>query len=375
MRERVAAEHRNVAYFFGEDAYSLDRAVVALAVELGGGDGALEIWRVAGDDERAPDDSPERAAGSAAGRRRIRVLDQVEQRANAAPLFGGGTLVVIRQPSALVREAGSRTRLMELLRDVPTGNGVVLADVIGGGGRRAATNTLRDALLALGARVQEFPAMTRERMESWAETRAAELGFRFAPGAARLLVERVGGFVREGDVDRRRQTEVANAEIEKLALYRPGGSVTRADVGETVAEVAPGSMWRLLDEVAARRIATAAPLAERLATDGMAFPVLVSQLHRRIREVFTVAEMLEQGTRPGDLVRVLKVAPFRAQKLAEQARAWELRELEMALVGLLTLDLESKGIALDGRTVTMSDDRNMLALHAWLAERVARSRS
>ena len=59
--------------------------------------------------------------------------------------------------------------------------------------------------------------------------------------------------------------------------------------------------------------------------------------------------------------------PFRAQKLAEQARAWSGGELEAALDDLLALDLRSKGITLDGSTAHMSERVDALAVQAWLA--------
>ncbi|MEX2548563.1 MAG: hypothetical protein WD830_12375, partial [Chloroflexota bacterium] len=73
-----------------------------------------------------------------------------------------------------------------------------------------------------------------------------------------------------------------------------------------------------------------------------------------------------------DLIREMKLQPFRAQKLSEQARAWQQEELEEALKDLYELDLLSKGIAADGSPHSLSDDRSELALLAWLGEHVGR---
>ena len=78
------------------------------------------------------------------------------------------------------------------------------------------------------------------QLEPWLMKRAAELEIELQPAAARLLAERVGGHIRESDVDRRRRTELANGELEKLALYRPEGSVSRDDVEALVSESIPG---------------------------------------------------------------------------------------------------------------------------------------
>ena len=100
-------------------------------------------------------------------------------------------------------------------------------------------------------------------------------------------------------------------------------------------------------------------------------PVLVTQLHRRLRELLLVREHLEAGSRPPQIVKAMKLQPFRAQRLAEQAGHWSLDALEGALRDLFDLDLRSKGISLDGSAVQMSDALDALALQAWLARHVA----
>jgi DNA polymerase III delta subunit len=259
-----------------------------------------------------------------------------------------------------------------VVRSVAPGNALVFVDVRGDPRRETgSTDELRDAVRTSGGTVAEYRVPTREAMDRWISARAAELGVDLDRPAARLLAERVGAHVREGDVDRRNQSLLANAELQKLALYRPGGTIGRADVEALVPEAVPGSVWALLDAVASRRAREATLLVERLAS-GTALPILVSQLHRRLRELIVVRDRLAGGTRPQELPRLLKVQPFRAQKLAEHAATWTLAELEAALEGLVAVDLETKGLATDGRTISVSDERATLALEAWIAERVAR---
>jgi DNA polymerase III delta subunit len=282
---------------------------------------------------------------------------------------------MIRQPMSLVREKANRERLLALVGNVPPGNALAIAELVDGGSRQArSADALRDAVSDAGGAVREYPALTRERMERWIGERAGELDVTLGPGAARLLAERVGAFVRERDVDRGRQTELANGELEKLALLRPGATATREDVADSVAEAIPGSTWAFLDAVALRHAADASRIAERLLEDGTPMPVILAQLHRRLRELVVVRDHIADGTRPSDLVRELKMQPFRAQKLAEQAGAWAPGELDDALEGLLELDLASKGISLDGTPRSISDARSRLWLQVWLAVAVARGR-
>lgn len=360
MSRRTAS----VAYFHGEDAYGLDRAVTDFAASLGSDGVPLAIWRTGADEDGTGED----ASGSAA-RRRDRVLGEVEQRLGTAPLFGGGTLVVLRQPEALVREGTARARLLALIADVPAGNGLCLCDLSSSGSRGVASATLmRDAVAAAGGVLGEFPVPTRERMEAWIMTRAREVEITMGNGAARLLAERVGAYVRESDVDRRQQTGLVDRELQKLSLFRPGGTISREDIAELVPETVPGSAWAFLDAVGARRLRDASMLAERLLADAVPIQVLVAQLHRRLRELVIVREHVDGGTYGGALVRAMKVQPFRAQKLEEQARRWSAEGLGLALDGLLELDLASKGIALDGSTRQATEPRTSLHLQQWLAE-------
>ena len=187
-----------------------------------------------------------------------------------------------------------------------------------------------------------------------------------APGAAKELARRVGGFVREGDVDRQRQGALAVGELEKLALYRPFDPVSEDDVRALVAEVVPDSTWAFLDAVAERKVAVAAPLLDRL-LETTPEPVLLVQLHRRIRELIEVADHLAAGATPGSLVRTLGMKPFRVDKLVGQARRWRVAELDDALEGLLDLDATVKGAPDSGAT----DAQRRLAFTLWMRERVA----
>ena len=359
-----------LAYLWGEDAWSIDHAAAGATTELADpGMPPLTVWRVSLDDDA--DDS---GAGSVA-KRRARLLDEVAARLGTATLFGDGTLVVLRQPGGLLREQTSRERTLALLELVAPGNALCVTDLVSQDAKEpAAQGVLRDAIQAAGGMVRQFPAMDRARMEAWLGTRAAELGVRLGPGAAQLLAQRVGAHVREGDVDRRRQSELADGELQKLALYRPGGEATREDVEELVPEAIPGSVWAFLDAVAARRGSEASMLATRLTTAGTPLPVIVAQLHRRVRELVQVREHIDSGTRPPELIRVMRLAPFRAQKLTEQANAWDPAALDRALLGLVELDLRSKGISLTGGAVRMDDQVDALGLQLWIAEHAAARR-
>lgn len=361
-----------LGYFWGEDAWSIERAARGFRTDLERAAGlALDVWRITGDDDDAA--SATAGAEAAGGKRRDRVIDAITEHLATAPMFSSGTLVIVRQPGSLIRETAARERLIRLIGEMMPGNALLFTELIASGASGPAQQgTLRDAIQAAGGTVRDFPALSRERMEGWVGTRAAELGIGLAPGAARLLAERVGAYVREGDVDRRRMSELANGELEKLALYRPNGTIAREDIDALVAEAVPGSTWAFLDAVGYRRTGEAATLAWRLFDEGSPIQVMTTQLHRRLRDLILVLDHLVAGTKSSDLLRELKLQPYRAQKFAEQARTWQQPELDAALAALLDVDMLSKGIAPDGSPRTVSDDRSQLALMAWIGTSVAR---
>jgi hypothetical protein len=99
---------------------------------------------------------------------------------------------------------------------------------------------------------------------------------------------------------------------------------------------------------------------------------MVSQVHRRLRDLVRLREHLDSGSRPADIVRDMQVAPYRAEKLGEQARTWSADELEAALTDLLTVDMRGKGVTLDGSSVRVSPGHDGLAVQAWIAAHVLR---
>jgi DNA polymerase III delta subunit len=356
-----------LAYFWGEDAFLIERAERTYARRIAPAGESMEVWRASLDD-----DAGEEGGSASTARRRARALDGIEERLGMAPLFSAGTLVVIRQPAGLLAEKQARERLLGLASSVPLGNALCVTDLTASGARGpAARGILRDTIRDAGGVVQEFQAPAAGRLEPWLLERARELDIELQPAAARLLAERVGGHIRESDVDRRRRTELANGELEKLALYRPGGSISAEDVEALVSETIPGSAWAFLDAVGARAGAVAATLAERLLHDGTPLPVLVAQIHRRLRDLILVREHLDTGSTPSQIVKELKLQSFRAQKLSEQARNWSLSALESAMADLLALDLRSKGIALDGSTLQVSGPIDALTVQTWIARHAA----
>ncbi len=333
-----------LGYFRGDDGYELERAADRIA-------GRLEATSGIAPERRRID-----GAATTAGR--------IAEWVATAPLFGGGTLVVVVEPGPLIRSAADRAALQAVMTGLAPGNGLVFLDPTDGTARRSASSdALRDAVAAAGGQTAEHRAPSEGRLAAWIEARAAERRIPLEPGAARVLGERVGGYVREGDIDRRRMGIQAVNELEKLALYRDGEPIRPVDVEALVAESVPTSTWAFLDALGERRITVAVGALDRLLATTPE-PLLLALLHRRLREILEVADRLAAGMSLQAAARELKLKPFRAERLAAQARRWELAELDAAIVGLAELDARVKGVP------PASAAQRRAAFVLWLRERV-----
>ena len=345
-RGAPAVTSTTLGYYWGDDEYGLDAAALALGRRAAGPGGEPPAtWRTTGATTKVGD---------------------IAERVSTATLFGGGTLVIVEEPGPLVRAKADREALLATVSTLAPGNALAFVESVDGSARRATSlEDLATAVADLGGEVRHLAAPREGGMARWIEDRASERGMRLERGAAEALARKIGAFVREGDVDRRRQGRLAVAELEKLAVYRLDEPIRADDVDALVADAVPGSTWAFVDAVGSRSAREAAGLLDRL-FETTPEPVLVAVLHRRIRELLLVADHRERGESIQATARALKLKEYPARKLWEQGLAWREDELVGALEGLLELDAGLKGErGSDAR-------RRRLAFSLWLAERVAR---
>jgi DNA polymerase III delta subunit len=333
-----------LAVFWGDDGYGLDEAVASVAKRLTDEGGT----------------APERHALDGGTTSIGRIAELVA----TSPLFGGGALVVVADPYPLMRSEEGTAGVIGVLDAVAPGNGLAFVASLERVPKSppAYVAKLRDAVEVRGGRTAELRAPTEGRLAAWIEARAAERGVHLGRGAAQELAIRVGGFVREADVDRRRMGQLAVGELEKLALYRGTAEVSAADVAALVSEAVPASSWAFLDAVGERHVRRASALLPGLLAT-VPEPVVVAQLHRRVRELLIARDAA--GSPPPRLMKLLgSSSAWAVQKLVGQAARWSVEELEAALEGVLELDDRVKG------STPSTDAQRRSAFTLWLAEHV-----
>jgi DNA polymerase III delta subunit len=336
-----------LAYFFGDDDLSLDRAIGQFGKALAGEGEPLERWDLRG--------SRNEAAAQ---------IGELHGRVATAVMFGGGTLAVVSGPGALTVRNEDRDALLDVLGVIAPGNAIVFVEAAATGAREPGQKKLAEAIRGAGGTVRRFESPKEGALAAWIDSEARDRDVRLAPGAAKELATRIGGFVREGDAQRRDQTRRAAMELDKLALYRPAGSVSVEDVRDLVAEAIPGSAWAFADAVAERDGARAMTLFETL-RETMAEPVIVVVLHRRIRELLELLDRMPGAKSLAEVGRAMKInSSYRMERLATQARRWRPDELVAAIDGLVELDAVVKGAP--GRS--SGEAHRRLAFSLWIAD-------
>ena len=78
-----------IAYFWGEDAFEIERAVSAFAKEIAAAAGEpMDVWRSPTDDEASADSAD--GGNASASKRRTRILDEAAMRLGTAPIGPAG---------------------------------------------------------------------------------------------------------------------------------------------------------------------------------------------------------------------------------------------------------------------------------------------
>lgn len=199
--------------------------------------------------------------------------------------------------------------------------------------REKAPTKLLKAVKAAEGEVHEFEAPKAREMPRVLVGEAKRLGFALDPGAARLLVERMGA-----------NPQRLHNELERLALWAgEGGEVSAADLEAMIADTSEAAVWALSDALLERDAAGALRIAERLISQGENVTGLIYGLASRLRKACAAAAMLEEGVPPKQVESKLGMHPYAAKQLVRRLQAVEVGELQAATIALADLEVWCRG--------------------------------
>jgi DNA polymerase III subunit delta len=199
--------------------------------------------------------------------------------------------------------------------------------------RDKAPAKLRKTVEEAGGEVHEFEAPKARETPRILVGEGRRMGFRLEPGAARLLVERIGS----------NPVRLRN-ELERLALWAgEGGEVAVSDLEEMIVDTSEIAVWSLSDALIEGDAAAALRIGERLIGQGENVTGLIYGLASRLRGACAAAAQLQEGVSPKQVESSLKMHPYAAKQLVNRLRDANLADLRMATETLADLELWCRG--------------------------------
>jgi len=133
-------------------------------------------------------------------------------------------------------------------------------------------------------------------------------------------------------------------EIEKASLFLGSeGKVISLDVLQKIgSRSVGGSVFELVDAVVEGKREDVGEILEELWAQGVYPVLLVSLLSRHFIQLLEVVSLLEEGARPGDISRMIKLHPYAVRKLLKQGTSFSAGKIEQILGILLELDYSIK---------------------------------
>jgi DNA polymerase III subunit delta len=243
---------------------------------------------------------------------------------NSFSLFGEGPFVVLKNLDAW--NAAQKAVIVDYLKDPAPGSDLILH-----GKKLGARERLLSAVKNLGE-VHTFDQPTGKALVRWLVGHAKKMDLDLPEDVAEDLANRCSG-------DKMRLLQ----ETEKLALYVGDGTTTHDDVAALCPPDVQSNIFAFVDSLAAGERDKALALLEDLISTGEPPLRLTFMIRRQFQLVARARALLERGIPRKEIASQLKVPPFVARKLEEQAGKIDEGNLERALAVVQDLESGLKG--------------------------------
>jgi DNA polymerase-3 subunit delta len=277
---------------------------------------------------------------------RFRENPRVEEVHNAAyvmPLFSDRRLVVVTNALDWVKGTKNRDAIIKLMEGLPDSTALVIQVTSeferGGWKDFSAIHWLRKWIKEQPAQtifLKECNLPAIGQIPSLIMKEAIGKKGEFTPEAAQELARAIGN-----------DTLLISLEIDKLLTYvdylRP---VTVDDVRLLSPDVAPVSIFDMVDAIGERHIPNAAQLLHRLLETEMPIP-LFGMIIRQFRLLILAREVIDQGGQKAQIEKTLKLHPFVAEKVKNQASLFNMNQLKEIYHRLLSTDENMKTGVMD----------------------------
>ncbi len=174
-----------------------------------------------------------------------------------------------------------------------------------------------------------FKELTDGQVIPFIMATAREMGLNIRQDACRHLHEIIGN-----------RSRALYAELEKLYLRHGSREIGVPEIKELSIFSRLYTIFELMDQISQRRKAQSLSILNRyLAEEGKeaAFGI-IGMLTRQIRIIFQAKEFMARGIHRAEMTKKLGIPGFVVSKVLDQARRWQEKDLERALVLLYEAD-------------------------------------
>jgi DNA polymerase-3 subunit delta len=200
-------------------------------------------------------------------------------------------------------------------------------------GRYKAPAKLRDAVAKAGGKVAAEANVKGKELPAWVIEHAKTEGLKLDRNAARALIAQVG--------DRQQRL---TRELEKLALeHGKGASITADDIEESCATSAERKVWTLADALVDGDRRTALATLLELRQQGERITGLTYRMAGKLREAAMVADALAAGQSKAQAKKLLKGAPWAADRTIAAIEKRDADALRKAVAAIADLEVETRG--------------------------------
>jgi DNA polymerase III subunit delta len=311
--ETPQPSEKPVVYIFhGDDSHGIKRHVDAMIHQMGD-PSIAELNTTRLDGKQASDDDV-RSAG------------------NSMPFLADRRLVILTNPFSRLTSDAARKRFRALLDGLPPSTALVLIveDYIDRRDWKSmhSNHWMRRWLTAAGKRafyqLCQLPPLNR--MPDWIREEARKQGGQFHPEAAAALAAHIGN-----------DTRTASLEINKLLTYVDyKRSVEAEDVEELTAQGGQADVFDMVDALATGSARQALGLLQRLLETQEPLS-LFGMIVRQFRLLIQARELIDNG-QASQIAGELRLPGFVADRLASQARRFNMPQLEILYHRLLSMD-------------------------------------
>ena len=244
--------------------------------------------------------------------------DELDDAVNTFPVFAERTLIEIHDCDIFKSEY--KERLLEIFSELP--DYVCVIFVYGTLAYSPDGRQKINAAIQKLATVVEFTVQEQTKLVKWIARRFEAAGKRITVGDAEYLAFITGGFM-----------SALGGEIEKVAAYASGETVTRADIDAVVTPVLDAVAYKLTDALIRRNYADACSILDELLRMREPAHKLMYGISLKMRELLYARVCIENGLGTDEFMQMCKIRfPFQAKLLMDTARKTTLQNCRRAVL-------------------------------------------